>query len=236
MIVTSKPKNPDYKVHENIIATKRSRPVNFKLQQVKPGVEVSITLTYQGHIYGDEPVKRCKKHDECTWCKEHKFNEGFCLISKFHRYDLDFKGHPVAILTPLADHLDVDGTAEFSVVFACWNSCDIHVRYGKDMVLHIDIMQDGKVKKVEYTVQCCQNLLRDAFKDRKRKLLSHSENTTERSSKAAVASKTSSATSKAAVPSSKKAIVTSPIPPCSPPTSPVNSSKEKPVDIVVVSM
>lgn len=231
-IVTSKPKNPDYKVHENTVATKRSRPVNFKLLRVKPGVEVSITLTYQGHIYGDEPVKRCKKHDECTWCKEHKFNQGFCVISKYHRYDLDYKGHPVAILTPLADHLDGDGTAEFSVVFACWNSCDIHVRCGKDMVLHMHILQDGQVKKVEYTVQCCQNLLRDAFKDRKRKLLSHSESTAERSPKAAGASKASS-TSRAAVACSKKTIVSSPGPPCSPPTSPVNSSSEKPVDIVV---
>ncbi|XP_050706807.1 uncharacterized protein LOC126992190, partial [Eriocheir sinensis] len=235
IIVTSRPKNPDYKVREFTVATKRSRPVNFKLLLANVGVRLSISLTYQGHIYGDKPVKRCKKHDECSWCEDHKYNEAFCIISKFHHYELDPKGNPTAILTPQVEHLDTDGSIQFSVVFACWNSCDIHVPFGKEMTLHIEITHNGDVKKVEYNIQCCQNLLRDAFKDRKRKLFSQSENTQENPSKASAASSktssTSSSSSKLSLKASTKASLS--CPPTSPPTSPTRVKKEKAVDIVV---
>ncbi|XP_045624129.1 uncharacterized protein [Procambarus clarkii] len=167
IIVRSKPKNPDYKVKNNILATKRSKPVHFKILRGKPGMKVYISMSYQGHIYGDEPVKRCKKHDECSWCKDHEYNQSFCVISKFHKYQLDPKGKPIAVISILQEHLDKEGNVEFSLVFSCWNSCDIHSKYGKEMSLQLQLY-DGKIRKTEYQIHCCQNLLRDAFKDKTR--------------------------------------------------------------------
>ncbi|XP_042214300.1 uncharacterized protein LOC121860955 isoform X2 [Homarus americanus] len=193
IIVKSKPKNPDYKVKNSTLATKRSKPVHFKLIRGKPGVKVFINMSYHGHIYGDEPVKRCKKHDECTWCKEHDYNQCFCVISKFHKYELDHKGQPRAVITVTEEHLDIEGSAEFSIVFSCWNSCDSHSKFGKELNLQIQIF-DGfsPIRSTEYSIHCCQNLLRDAFKDKtrntypsatKRKQLSVPENNHEGSIK-----------------------------------------------------
>nr|XP_053626307.1 uncharacterized protein LOC128684184 isoform X2 [Cherax quadricarinatus] len=167
IIVKSKPKNPDYKVRNNILATKRSKPVHCKIVRARPGMRVYISMSYQGHIYGDKPVTRCKKHDECSWCKDHEYNQCFCVISKCHKFEIDKKGQPVAVITVSQDHLDNEGNVEFSLVFSCWNSCDTHSRFGKELNLKILIL-DSKIIKIEYSIHCCQNLLRDAFKDRKR--------------------------------------------------------------------
>lgn len=122
-----------------MIATKRDKPVNFKIVRGKPGIRLYISMSYQGHIYQDEPVKRCKKHDECIWCKEHEYNQSFCVISKFHRFELNQKGHPTAVITLSEEHLDKEGSAEFSIVFSCWNSCDTHSRFGKEFNLQLQI-------------------------------------------------------------------------------------------------
>ncbi|KAK4317190.1 hypothetical protein Pmani_011719 [Petrolisthes manimaculis] len=225
VIYKSKPKNPDYKVKNNILATKRSRPVSMKLVRMRPGLRVVMWMSYQGHIYGDEPVKRCKKHDECVWCNDHEFNQSFCLISKCHQYELDEKQQPRAVLKPSFEHLDQEGGVPFSVVFSCWNSCDNHSRFGKDLSFTIQIVDENEdvVKSMEFSLQCCQNLLRDAFKDRKRKQLVMAENGEEECvTKSVCVGGEGGQTPQLSPPSP---------PPPPPPLKP--SREDKPIDIVV---
>ncbi|XP_042891165.1 uncharacterized protein LOC122265802 [Penaeus japonicus] len=167
---SAKKRNKPYLLKEDSITTKNKTPVAFVVSGAKQGQYIQVSMRYSENPNQNKPVNVCREHQECVICKhnqrDHPENFNFC-IDQPEKFSCNYTvadGHPTAVLSMTNEVISENGTAKFSIIFACLNSCDIHRNSGKKLHLILkvfDRLGNQLSNPVQLKIRVCMNVNRD---------------------------------------------------------------------------